>query len=345
MITSKKIAEMAGVSRGTVDRVLNNRGDVSEATKQKILEIVRLLNYKPSRAGKILVSHQKKIKIGCIIISAQNPFYDELYRGIMLKVEEYSSYGIEIIVERAEFKGETQCTYIDKLLAQDINAMMIQPINEAVVAQKLKDLSQKGLPIVTTNTNVEGFTPLCHVGNDFFTCGKTAANLLDLITGGRCRIGIVTGFSKARSHADRIDGFYAYIKERRGMNVVSLVENYDDEVESFRVTKKLLEDNPEIDAVFLVAGGVYGAGKAVKTFHDHRHIKVISFDDVPTTKELIRDGTIQATICQQPVRQSILSLEILFDYLIDNKRPSSDKIYTDIQIKLKSNIDLHLGYQ
>ncbi|MDR0719258.1 MAG: LacI family DNA-binding transcriptional regulator [Treponema sp.] len=344
MITSKKIAEMAGVSRGTVDRVLNNRGDVSEATKQKILEIVRLLNYKPSRAGKILVSHQKKIKIGCIIISAQNPFYDELYRGIMLKVEEYSSYGIEIIVERVEFKGETQCVYIDKLLTLDINAMMIQPINEAVVAQKLRDLAQEGLPIVTTNTNVEGFTPLCHVGNDFFTCGKTAANLLDLITGGKCNIGIVTGFSKACSHADRIDGFYEYIKERAGMNIVSLVENCDDEVESFLVTKKLLEDNPEIDAIFLVAGGVYGAGKAIKTLYD-RFIKVISFDDVPTTKELIREGIIQATICQQPVRQSILSLEILFDYLIDNKRPSGDKIYTDIQIKLKSNIDLHLGYQ
>ena len=70
-----------------------------------------------------------------------------------------------------------------------------------------------------------------------------------------------------------------------------------------------------------------------------KKIRTISFDDVPTTKELVRDGTILATICQQPVRQGRMALTILFDYLIDGKRPVSSRMYTDIQIKLKTNID------
>jgi LacI family transcriptional regulator len=344
MITSKKLAEMAGVSRGTVDRALNNRGNVNTATRQKILEIAQLLNYKPNRAGKALVSQQKKIKIGGIIIDAQNPFYDDLYKGIMLKIEEYSSFGIEVFVERVAFRGEAQCACIDKFLAMGINALMIQPVNETIMAEKLHHLTQGGIPVVTINTNLEGFNPFCYVGNDFFTCGKIAANLFDLFTNGICNIGIVTGFQKAQSHVDRIAGFRDYIKDRKAMKVIALVENHDDEVESFSVTKTLLENHPEINALFLVAGGIYGAGKAVKTF-PHNRIKVVSFDESPSTKELVMDGTILATICQQPVRQGILSVETLFNYLIDHKRAPSSKIYTDIQIKLRTNINLQLGYQ
>jgi LacI family transcriptional regulator len=339
VVTSKKIAEMAGVSRGTVDRVINNRGIVKESTRQRIQEIVRQLNYKPSRAGKVLVNHRKKIKIGCIIIKAENPFYDELYRGIMLKVEDYFSYGIEVIVERVDFCGETQCRSIETLLARGISALMIQPINESCVAEKLVSLVQQGFPIVTTNTDIENFKSLCHVGNDFFTCGKTAANLLDLITDGKCNIGIVTGFSKARSHSDRVDGFREYIKNRPEMRILAAEENLDNDMESFTVTRNLITSYPEMDALFLVAGGVYGAGKALKLF-PNRRIRTLCFDDVPTTKDLIRDGTILAAICQQPVRQGTLSLEVLFEYLIDGKIPPKNKLYTDIQIKLKSNLDL-----
>lgn len=344
MITSKKLAEMAGVSRGTVDRALNNRGNVNVTTRQKILEIARLLNYKPNRVGKALVSQQKKIKIGCILIDARNPFYDDLYRGIMLKAEEYASFGIEVLVERVSVNGKDQCVCIDRFLATGINALIIQPANEAIITEKLRDLTQKGIPVVTTNTNSAEFEPFCYIGNDFFACGKIAANLLDLFTNGICNIGIVTGFRKAQSHVERITGFEEYIHCREGMKVVSIVENQDDEVESFSVTKRLIEDHPEINALFLVAGGIYGAGKALKAFPG-RHIKAISFDDSPTTKELVLDGTILATICQQPVRQGSLSLEVLFDYLIDHKRPSGSKIYTDIHIKLKSNINLESGYQ
>jgi LacI family transcriptional regulator len=263
----------------------------------------------------------------------------------MLKVEEYSSFGVEVFVERVAFQGEAQCACIDKFLAMGIGALMIQPVNEPIMVEKLRNLSQQGIPVVTINTNLECFEPLCYVGNDFFTCGKIAANLFDQYTNGICNIGIVTGFQKAQSHADRIAGFREYIKDREAMKEISLVENHDDEVESFSVTKTLLEKHPEINALFLVAGGIYGAGKALKTFPFYKRIKVVSFDESPSTKELVMDGTILATICQQPIRQGILSLETLFNYLIDHKKPPGNKLYTDIQIKLRTNINVHLGYQ
>lgn len=339
MITQKKIAELAGVSRGTVDRVLNGRGEVGEETRNKILEIAQLMNYKPNRAGKSLSIRQKNLKIGCIIIQADNPFYADLNQGIQKKAEEYKNYGIEVIVKSAIFKAANQIEKIDELLEQKINALVIQPANEPILAQKLQQVADLGIPIVTTNTDLPGFNRFCYIGNDFYTCGKTAANLMDLVTNGHCNIGIITGFLNAKSHSDRVDGFRDYIRSKPEMRVVALEENHDDELESYSLTQAMLEQHPEIDALFLVAGGVYGAGRALRLFLKRRIIRAISFDDVPTTKELVRDGTILATICQQPVRQGELSLEVLFNYFLDQDPPSQREIYTDIQIKIKSNID------
>jgi LacI family transcriptional regulator len=339
MVTQKKIAELVGVSRGTVDRVLNNRGDVSPETREKILEIAKMMDYTPNRAGKTLVIRQKNLKIGCIIIHADNPFYRDLNQGIQEKAEEYKSYGIKVIIKYAVFEAESQIEKIDELLAEGINGLVIQPANESILSEKLKQVADSGIPVVTMNTDLGGFDRFCYIGNDFYTCGKTAANLMDLTTSGPCNIGIITGFSKAKSHSDRIEGFRDYIKDLSRFRIIDIRENHDDELESYKVTTAMLNEHPEINAVFIVAGGVNGAGRALKEFQASRLIRAISFDDVPTTKELVRNGVISATICQQPVRQGRLSLEVLLNYFLDNQPPKVREIYTDIQIKLKANID------
>ncbi len=342
MVTQNQIAEIAGVSRATVERVINNRGDVSAATRKRVLDIIQEMNYRPNRAGKTLAIRQKNLKIGCIIVRADNPFYSELNSGIQEKAEEFKSYGFEVIVESAEFCAEAQIEKIDELLEKQICALVIQPTIEPALVDKLKEVEKLKIPIVTVNTDLPDYhSPFCYVGNDFYLCGKTAANLMAMITGNSCCIGIVTGFFNAKSHADRVEGFRDYIRDIPGMSVAAVAENQDDEMESYYVTKTMLNEHPEINAMFLVAGGVHGAGNAIRQIMQtqHRKIKTISFDDVPTTKALVREGIIAATICQQPVRQGKMALSVLFDYLIDGKLPDSKRLYTDIQIKIQSNID------
>lgn len=74
MATMKEIAELSGVSRGTVDRVLNHRGIVNAETERKVLEIAKLLDYQPNKAGIALAAQKKKLKIGVLLFGAENPF-------------------------------------------------------------------------------------------------------------------------------------------------------------------------------------------------------------------------------------------------------------------------------
>ncbi len=339
MATQRRIAELAGVSRSTVERVINNRGDVSSATRDKVLEIARLLDYHPNRAGQTLAIKQKKLTIGCMIIESDNPFYTELGRGIEDKAEEYQTYGITVLIRKTPFTEEDQIREIDSLLNDNINALVIQPVSSSLITEKIRELEADGIPVVTMNTDIpDHYSQFCYVGNDFHLCGKTAANIMALVTGESCGIGIVTGFSDAKSHYDRVDGFMDYIRDCPGMRVITVMENRDDDLESYQVTKTMLEENPDIDALFLVAGGVQGAGRAIREYPE-RKVSVISFDDLPETRRLVKDGVILATICQQPVRQGRMALSVLFDYFVEGKRPVTDHLYTDILIKVRANID------
>ncbi len=78
MATLKEIADLAGVSRGTVDRVLNHRGSVSPQTEQKILEIVQALDYKPNKAGIVLAAQKKNLKLGVVLLGKGTVFYDDI---------------------------------------------------------------------------------------------------------------------------------------------------------------------------------------------------------------------------------------------------------------------------
>ena len=127
MTTIKEIADLAGVSRGTVDRVLNNRGAVSPKTAEKIMDIVRAMDYRPNRAGITLAAQKKKYKIGVILFSENNPFFDEVMEGVRIKASELQDYGITTLTRRVEFDAEAQSAAADELLGEVIHGLMLAP--------------------------------------------------------------------------------------------------------------------------------------------------------------------------------------------------------------------------
>ncbi|MDE7259843.1 MAG: LacI family DNA-binding transcriptional regulator, partial [Lachnospiraceae bacterium] len=92
MATIKEIAALAGVSRGTVDRVLNNRGSVNAQTRQKVLEIAQTLDYKPNKAGIVLAARKKNLKLGVVLLGLGTVFYDDILAGVNAKAEELIDY-------------------------------------------------------------------------------------------------------------------------------------------------------------------------------------------------------------------------------------------------------------
>lgn len=337
MATIKEIADLAGVSRGTVDRVLNNRGAVHPQTAEKIMEIVRALNYRPNKAGTALAAQKKKYKIGVILFSEHNPFFDEVMEGVQAKALELIDYGITTITRRIEFDVNAQLQAIEELLLEGIHGLMLAPYNHPLIREKIDQLMEHSIPVITVNTDIEGSKRMAYVGSDYIQGGRIAAGLFALMTEGEVRLGILTGSSNILCHTERIEGLCRTLRDTYPrIQVEAVLENHDDEFESYAQTKNLLDAHPDMQALFFAAAGVHGGCRAAQ--ESGRKLKIITFDEVPTTLSMLKQGVICATISQQPYRQGAKSLDLLFSYLTSGEMPKEEHYIVEHSIKIRENI-------
>ena len=330
-MTIKDIARLAEVSRGTVDRVLNNRGGVSQETEKKIAEIMNVNNYVPNIAGKILANKKNPLTFGVIIPKIGNDFFIDVIIGINRAVSELCDFGIKVVIKEIEgYNTDVQLDAVENM--KGINGLIIAPANDERLTKKLSSLK---IPIIAINTDIENSDRLCYIGHEFKKGGRTAAGLMNLFTSGEVNVGIVTGFTTVLGHNYRISGFLEVIKEQyKNINLTDITESHDNDETAFLETEKMLKRHPEINALYVTAGGVSGVCRAAAG----KSLTIITYDDIPDTKKFILDGTIKATLCQEPVKQGYQSVKTLFDYLISGKPPENEYMYTDVIIKIKENM-------
>lgn len=343
MSTIKEIAYLAGVSRGTVDRVLNSRGSVNAETAQKVREIADAVNYTPNRLGKRLAIKKKQLKFGCVLFGStdSNPYFEDVVSAIKRKSLELEDYGVKVELRCASLhEPEKFVQIIDELVLSGVHGLVLTPVDNPEVVGRIGELREKGIPVVTIDSDLPEGGRLAYVGSNSFSSGRTAANLMALFTAGKAKVGVVMGSSYVKNHVDRVAGFNDYIVENKlDIRVVGVVTNHDEDIESYTKTKELLEKNPEIDALFLAAAGVKGACRAVKDTGRAGELVIISFDTVPYTKQMLAEGIISATIGQQPEVQGRRALDILLDYLGMDIPPIRERYYTKTEIYIKENID------
>lgn len=338
-VTIKKIAELCGVSRGTVDRVLNNRGNVKKETEEKVLRIAKQLNYTPNMAAKTLAARRKNITIGIVLPAEGNDFFDDLLKGVYQAQKELGDYGISLIVKTSKgYDVEAQLENIDSI-SDKISALIIDPISDIKVEQRINRLIENGIPVSTVNTDIEGSKRLFYVGSNYTKGGEIACGMLALITGGKANIGILSASGKHGGHIRRINGFKKVCQEKYpDFNVLAYATTNDDEIQAYEVTKNMLKEHAEIDALYIAGSGVYGACRAVIALGRDKNFNVICFDRVPGTIEMIEKGLIKATICQQPYTQGNRSVHFMFNYLVSGAKPEKIQYIVKNEIRIAENI-------
>ena len=335
MATIKEIAELAGVSRGTVDRVLNNRGSVNEETAEKIRAIIRQLGYKPNRAGIALASQKKKYLIGVILFSRKNPFFDHVMQGFSDKAEELSLYGCEISVKRVAYHPQAQISAIRACLKEGVQGLIITPYNGDEIREELNKLIRSGIPVITVNSDAEGVRRLAYVGSDYYNSGEAAGALMKLVTSGPVRLGIINGDNNILCHTQRISGFVDKLSDDTRFKVICQGESLDDDSKAYELVSQMLLEHPDINAFYFTAAGVYGGCRAIMELAPERDIKVITFDEVPSTVEMMQKNVITATICQEPYWQGSKSLELMFSCLSDHETEIQDSYFAELSVKIR----------
>lgn len=341
MATMKQIAQLAGVSRGTVDRVLNKRGSVKEETALKITEIANSLQYTPSKAARALATLKRDLKLSYIMPDPNaNHFFQQVKEGVLEKAADLQEYGVTVELLCSDFSNpDCQVKLLEQAVANGTSGIVIAGFNRKETAAKLLEISSSGIPVVTANTDIANCGRIAYVGSDAYKSGQTAAGIARMIVHNHAKVGIITGSRSIQCHTERIRGFTDHLQQYAPeIKITEIKENKDDDFESFAVTKELLLSHPEMDLLFLSGAGVFGACRAIEKFRPNSPLKVICYDCTQETKVMLEKGIIHVSICQQPEIQGSKPLDILFNSIALNVPPAQEYSYTKNEIIIRESL-------
>ena len=194
-VTLQQIAEAAGVSRGTVDRALKDRGRVRPEVAEKIKQIAKEMGYQPSLAGRALVLAKRNLKIGIIMQSAQTPFMVQVYEGMKAAKQEVESLGGTVEIFRVDGVDAGRVMEImQDLKEQEYSGIALSPSEDTMLKKMINQFSEEySIPIITFNSDIEDTKRICFVGQNTIQSGKTAAGLMGEITGGEGEVAVISG--------------------------------------------------------------------------------------------------------------------------------------------------------
>lgn len=338
-MTIKEIAQLCGVSRGTVDRVLNKRGRVKPETEALIMRTIQSRGYTKNIVGRALTVKRTAPVIGVILCSEGNPFFDDVIAGLRRAEAEIADYGVTLILRTMRgYEVYKQLALIDETWEQ-LSVLIIQPINDVRIEERLLVLKQAGVSIITVNTDIAEKCRSCYVGSDYETGGATAAGLMRLVTGGKAKLGVISGVNTLMGHVLRQRGFESHLKKLcPDMPVIDRDSGQDDPQRVYEAAQRLLSRQPELDAIFVVAAGAYDVCRAIEDSGRAQTMRVVAYDDVPTTREMLKRGIIRAVVCQQPQEQGYRAVRVAFDMILSGESRDQPPVIMENQIKITENL-------
>ncbi|MDO4345264.1 MAG: LacI family DNA-binding transcriptional regulator [Eubacteriales bacterium] len=338
-VTIKQIAELANVSRGTVDKVLNNRPGVKPATQEKVLRIAKELNYHPNLLGKALVQSKNPLKFGIILTADYNPYIQELLSGIQKAQQEFKPFGLEIITKMlTTIEPAEQLAIMNELVNQNVTGMAVFPIDDPQVISRVNQLAAGNTAVVTFNSKVNDIHSLCFIGQNHYKGGRTAAELMRKLIRGQKKIGVIVSSRKLSCHQDRLQGFIDQFTENQDtFEIVEVRENQDRKEEAFCIALEYCNRYPDLDAIYITGGGVAGVGSALDIAGMAGKVRVICHDLTPDSIRLLKKDTVDFILGQNPVEQGYQLIKVLFEYCMKNITPP-EEIEIPITISVKESL-------
>ena len=342
--TIQMVAEKAGVSRGTVDRVLNNRSHVSPDVHDRVMKAIQETGYLSPRQAyqtKLSKVSYPKIKLGVLLPNWTGHFKTEVLRGIEAARSELEDFHVEIILKecQTDIPGEV-IELLDELLDEEVKGIAMCAINNPSIETHVSALTENNFPVITLNSDLPDSKRLCFIGQDYNKSGRIAAELLSKCIPSSGNILAAVGSLEFDGHRTRLEGFL----ERMGevgfqKDQIQVIETYNDYQTTFRKVSETIQQNPNICGIYMANRSVAGCTEAVSTLGIKGSIKIICHDISEDTKRLLQNGSIDFTISQDIFRQGYLPMIYLRDYLQKGKLPATEETSTNISIICSQNIE------
>lgn len=339
MVTMQQIAEACGVSRGTVDRALHHKDGVRPEVAARIRETAREMGYISAR---MMPQTAKTWRIGVVLHSGSTDFVRQL-RGLFEQVAARELLPVDIVVRAMDGVDiYHQLALIDELVEiEKIDGLALMPLANTLIRDKINELSeQKGIPVVTFNTDIADANRIAYVGPDNIASGRSAAVLLGLVMGRRGRVLPILG-QRSGHYADsqRLTGFLAEMTDSfPDIEVLRPECSFLDDALAERITLRAIQSDPDLNGIYISSVGRSGVYRAICKSGCAERIHVVVHDATPDNLEMVRRGIVDFAIGQDAQMQGTLPIRMLYNALGHHRLPENRIHTTEITIKFRCNL-------
>ncbi len=250
-----------------------------------------------------------------------------------------------------EYRGAMQydvneeITVLEQVIARNPAGIAISTMDPEALNPVINKAVDAGIPVVLFDSDAPESKAYSFLGTDNYYAGVEAANKMAELVNEKGEVGIIT--HQHLNHMERTQGFQDTIfMDYPDMKVVSIKDGRGDQMLSKEAAQEMMQEYPDLEGIFVTeaVGGV-GVGKATLANNLQDQVKIISFDTDKGTLDMIKDGTISATLAQGSWEMGYWSLQFLFhlnhDLLEekDKKAPLPRFVDTGITIVTKDNVD------
>ena len=336
----RQIAEMLGISIGTVDRALHGRSGVSPKTRDKVLKMAQRLNYTPNVVARNLRLN-RRLRIGVFLPEQISSFFDPIRDGIRSASENWSGSVVDLIFHAYPRLGEDEIKAMKAANWQTYDGVIIAPGDPAAMSTLPRN-SDTDPPMVYVATDAPRTTRLSAVTIDAVVSGGIAAELLGELLPARTPIVVFTGDLKITDHADKLRGFAASLATLAPhLSLLPAVETHELPQRAYSAALEVLQKRPEVGGIYINTANSLPVLRAAAEVGALGKVKIITTDLFSELIPMIESKHVFASLYQRPFVQGKTAFEVLCRYLSVGIAPTHVNLMAP-HIILRSNLSLFI---
>jgi LacI family transcriptional regulator len=321
-----------------VDRIIHNRGQVTEENIEKVNAIIKEYGYKKNIFASNL-AFNKKFKFAVFLPKNENiEYWQAPIVGISKASEELATFGVTIEYFFFDYNIKSFNKTAAKVLKLDFDGLLFAPIFYEESVSFLTEYKKRETPVVLIDSNLPEIEGIAYIGQDSYQSGFLGGKLISYGIKNESTVLIliinqnVESTSRTNVFLQRIKGFYAFFKEKQGLPKFNFTEiNIKYDIEN-QLTKTMFEG---IDCVFIPNSRVYIVAEFIKE-NDIKNIRIVGYELLKQNLEYLNDGVIDFLIHQKPEEQGYLGIGYLYKKVI-LKEPVFDLHYMPLEIIVEEN--------
>ena len=345
-IRIKDIAERAGVSVGTVDRVLHERPNVSKSAREKVEKALKEMNYQPNAYASALAYNRSCSLHMLVPKHEQDAHWDEVEEGAMKAKEACRDFHVDVKIHHYErLNPDSFIACYEAILNEKPDGLVIVPTDLDTTRGLTDTLHERNIPFVLLDSYMPDLRPLSFFGQDSFASGYFAAKVLMMVASDEKEILIVkqteNGRVTSKQQANREVGFRHYMTDhfpKIAIRELNLPISYSRK-DCWQTLEDFFTSHPQIHHCIMFNSRAHIVGEyLLKT--NRRNIQIMGYDVVPKNAECLREGSISFLIAQHAYLQGYSSIDSLFQAIVLKKKINSVN-YVPIELLMKENVDFY----